>query len=51
MFAPPLPDLKPGRHTSRLICIDVGIVFEHIVITFQGSPPAYAVPAETTRLS
>jgi hypothetical protein len=42
----PLGNLKPGRHTLRLYYIDPGIVFEHLVVTFAGSPPAYEVPPE-----
>jgi len=43
----PLPTLRPGHHTLRLIYEDPGVVFEHIVITFPGAPPAYPVPPET----
>jgi hypothetical protein len=43
-----LNNLKPGRHTLRLYYIDPGIVFEHLVVTFAGSPPAYEVPPEST---
>lgn len=42
-----LGDLKPGRHTLRLFYRDPGVVFEHLVITFAGAPPAYPVPPET----
>jgi hypothetical protein len=36
-----------GHHTLRLYYRDPGIVFQHIVLTFQGAPPAYPVPPET----
>jgi len=39
--------LAPGKHTLRLLFRDPGVVFEHIVITFPGAPPAYPVPPET----
>ncbi|MGA1982120.1 MAG: glycosyl hydrolase 115 family protein [Acidobacteriaceae bacterium] len=39
--------LAPGKHTLRLLYRDPGVVFEHIVITFPGAPPAYPVPPET----
>jgi len=39
--------LTPGKHTLRLLYRDPGVVFEHIVITFPGAPPAYPVPPET----
>jgi hypothetical protein len=46
----PLPVLKPGRHTLRLLYEDPGVVFEHIVVSFPGAPPAYPVPPETRRM-
>jgi hypothetical protein len=45
----PLPQLKPGHHTVRLLYLDPGVVFEHLVVTFPGAPPAYPVPPETRR--
>jgi hypothetical protein len=42
-----LPDLTPGHHTIRLLYLDPGVVFEHLVLTFPGAPPAYPVPPET----
>jgi hypothetical protein len=39
--------LAPGKHTLRLLYRDPGVVFEHLVITFPGAPPAYPVPPET----
>ncbi|MDR3746156.1 MAG: glycosyl hydrolase 115 family protein [Acidobacteriaceae bacterium] len=43
----PLGSLAPGKHTLRLLYRDPGVVFEHIVVTFDGAPPAYPVPPET----
>jgi hypothetical protein len=43
----PLGNLVPGKHTLKLLYGDPGVVFEHIVITFPGAPPAYPVPPET----
>jgi hypothetical protein len=43
----PLGPLTPGKHTIRLISRDPGVVYEHLVITFPGAPPAYPVPPET----
>lgn len=43
----PLGTMAPGKHTLRLLYRDPGVVFEHIVITFPGAPPAYPVPPET----
>ena len=43
----PLAALAPGKHTLRLYYRDPGVVFQHIVITFPGAPPAYPVPPET----
>ena len=43
----PLGNLAPGKHTLKLLYGDPGVVFEHIVITFPGAPPAYPVPPET----
>jgi len=42
-----IAELKPGHHTLRLLYEDPGIVFEHLVLTFAGAPPAYPVPPET----
>lgn len=39
--------LPPGAHTLRLIYGDPGVVFQHIVVTFPGAPPAYPFPPET----
>ena len=43
----PLGLLALGRHTLRLLYRDPGVVFEHIVLTLPGAPPAYPVPPET----
>jgi len=43
----PLGPLAGGKHTLRLLYRDPGVVFEHIVLTFPGAPPAYPVPPET----
>jgi len=43
----PLGTLTAGKHTVRLLYRDPGVVFEHLVITFPGAPPAYPVPPET----
>ena len=43
----PLGPLAPGKHTIRLLYRDPGVVFEHLVVTFPGAPPAYPVPPET----
>jgi hypothetical protein len=43
----PLGPLSGGKHTLRLTYRDPGVVFEHIVLTFPGAPPAYPVPPET----
>jgi hypothetical protein len=45
-----LGPLRPGHHTLRLFYQDPGVVFEHLVITFPGAPPAYPVPPETIPL-
>jgi hypothetical protein len=42
-----LGPLAAGRHTLRLIYRDPGVVFEHLVVTLPGAPPAYPVPPET----
>lgn len=47
IFHLPLASLQPGHHTLRLIYIDPGVVFEHLVLSFPGAPPAYPVPPET----
>jgi hypothetical protein len=43
----PLGPLDPGKHTVRLLYRDPGVVFEHLVLTFPGAPPAYPAPPET----
>jgi hypothetical protein len=43
-----IASLTPGAHTIRLMYVDPGVVFEHLVLTFPGAPPAYPVPPETT---
>jgi hypothetical protein len=43
----PLGTLSPRKHTLRLLYRDPGVVFEHLVLTFPGAPPAYPVPPET----
>jgi Gylcosyl hydrolase family 115 C-terminal domain len=43
-----IASLSAGHHTLRLIYRDPGVVFEHIVLTFPGAPPAYPVPPETS---
>jgi hypothetical protein len=43
----PLGTLVPGKHTLRLLYVDPGVIFEHLVLTFPGAPPAYPVPPET----
>ncbi len=43
----PLGTLTIGKHALRLISRDPGVVYEHLVITFPGAPPAYPVPPET----
>ncbi len=40
----PVANLTAGRHTLRLLSIDPGVVFEHIVITLPHAAPAYPVP-------
>jgi hypothetical protein len=47
MATVPLGPLAPGKHTLRLLYRDPGVIFEHLVITFPGAPPAYPVPPET----
>jgi hypothetical protein len=42
----PLGRLTAGTHKLRLIYRDPAVVFEHIVITFDGAAPAYPVPPE-----
>ena len=41
-----LGQLTPGHHTLRLLYRDPGVVFEHLVLTFPGAPPAYPAPPE-----
>jgi hypothetical protein len=43
----PLHAFAPGPHTIRLLYRDPGVIFQHLVITFPGAPPAYPVPPET----
>jgi len=43
----PLGPLHSGHHTLRLIYLDPTVIFEHIVVSFPGAPPAYPVPPET----
>ena len=43
----PLHKLAPGPHTIRLLYRDPGVIFQHLVVTFPGAPPAYPVPPET----
>jgi hypothetical protein len=45
----PVAGMKAGRHTVRLLYRDPAVVFEHLVLTFEGAPPAYPVPPETVR--
>jgi len=42
----PLGKLSAGEHKLRLIYRDPAVVFEHIVVTFDGAAPAYPVPPE-----
>jgi hypothetical protein len=43
----PLGKLPAGVHRLRLIYRDPGVVFEHIVVTFDGAAPAYPVPPDS----
>ena len=43
----PVANLAAGRHTLRLLYIDPGVIFEHIVITLPHASPAYPVPSKT----
>ncbi len=47
IFTMQFAEFRPGHHTLRLIYEDPGIVFEHLVLSFAGAPPAYPVPPET----
>jgi hypothetical protein len=47
----PFGMLAPGKHTIRLSYRDPGVVFEHLVVTFPGAPPAYPVPPETSTVT
>ncbi len=47
LFTLPLGKLPAGAHIIRLIYQDPGVMFEHLVVTFPGAPPAYPVPPET----
>jgi hypothetical protein len=40
----PLGQLATGEHKLRLIYRDPGVVFEHLVVSFDGAAPAYPVP-------
>ncbi len=40
----PLGRLAAGKHTLRLIYRDPGVVFEHILVSFDGAAPAYPAP-------
>ncbi len=42
----PLGTLTAGTHKLRLIYRDPGVVFEHIVVSFDGAAPTYPVPPE-----
>jgi hypothetical protein len=42
-----LGTLRTGKHKVRLLYRDPGVVFEHLLLTFAGAPPAYPVPPET----
>lgn len=42
-----LGPLAAGPHHLRLFYLDPGVVFEHLVLTRPGAPPAYPVPPET----
>jgi hypothetical protein len=42
----PLGDLPAGKHSIRLLYVDPGVLFEHLVVTFPGAAPAYPVPPE-----
>lgn len=43
----PLPSMRAGHHSIRISYVDPGLVFEHLVLTLPGAPPAYPVPPET----
>ena len=43
-----LPKLTAGKHTLRLLYRDPAVIFEHIVLSWPQSAPAYPVPPETT---
>ena len=42
-----LGSLRAGHHRLRLIYGDPGVIFEHLMVSFAGAPPAYPVPPET----
>jgi hypothetical protein len=46
MLTIPVANLPAGRHTLRLLYIDPGVIFEHIVITLSHASPAYPVPCK-----
>jgi hypothetical protein len=41
--------VRRGTHTMRLIYGDPGVIFQHLLITFSGAPPAYPFPPETIK--
>jgi hypothetical protein len=41
----PVARLSAGQHTLRLVYIDPGVVFEHIVIAQPYAAPGYPVPS------
>jgi hypothetical protein len=43
----PFGPVASGRHTLTLFYRDPGVIFQHLVLTFPGAPPAYPVPPET----
>jgi hypothetical protein len=47
----PLGALQAGKHRLRLLYLDPGVVFEHLVVTRPGAAPAYPVPPETRHAS
>jgi hypothetical protein len=51
IFRVPLPELASGKHRVQLIYRDPGVVFEHLLVTFAGAPPAYPAPPETRSLT
>ena len=45
----PLGSLSPGKHHLRILYRDPGVVFEHLIVDFPTTPPAYPVPPESKR--